>query len=107
MTYQLTTTHADGSQTVTQHACHDEAIDVARAALDLGAMGAAIVRPEPRGFRARVLRIDHETGQEAQTAALERTDWTRADAMTWARDEVRRLHRSTGILHRPEVEVLR
>ena len=106
MTYQLTTTHSDGSQTVTQHANHDEAIEVARAALDLGAMGAAIVRPDPRGFRARVLRID-AIGLVECVASLQRTGWSRAEAMTWAREEARTLRETTGVVHRPEVEVLR
>jgi hypothetical protein len=44
---------------------------------------------------------------DVQVAALERTDWTRAEAMIWARDEARSLRETTGVMHRPEVEVLR
>lgn len=106
MTYQLTTTHPDGSQTVTTHAEMGDALDAAHVALEHGAPACAIVRPDPRGYRARVLRICAD-GVEVQRVALERTDWTRAEAMTWARDEARTMRETTGVMHRPEVEVLR
>ena len=105
MTYRLTTTHADGSQTVTAHDYQRDALDAAHAALGLGALSATIVRPEPRAYRARVLRL--LDAADVQVAALERTDWTRAEAMIWARDEARSLRETTGVMHRPEVEVLR
>lgn len=107
MTYRLTTTHADGSQTVTEHDDHDEALGVAKRALNMGATGAAIVRPQPRGYRARVLRIDTALGQQMQVAALERMGWTRDYAMAWAREEAERYREETGLTFRPEVEVLR
>lgn len=105
MTYRLTTTHADGSHTVTTHDDQRDALNAAHAALGLGAVSAAIVRPEPRAYRARVLRLLDDV--EVQVAALERTDWTRVEAMTWARDEARSLREATGIMHRAETEALR
>lgn len=111
--YRLTTTHADGSQTVTIHDDHDEAIEAARRALVLGSTGAAIVRADvtqkrrrPR-YVARVLMIVEGKPPEV-VATAENDDWTRGDAAYWARQQAREM-RAAGVeaRFRPEVEVLR